>query len=50
MAGRLTLAAYDECAALAGLRLQERWSTWERGEWRDGGGYAVSVHRREAGT
>lgn len=43
--GRLTLARYDELAAAAGLRLAERWSTWECGAWDAAGGYAVSVHR-----
>jgi SAM-dependent methyltransferase len=41
----LGLPDYDRWCADAGLELNERWATWERGEW-DGGGYAVSVHRR----
>jgi len=44
--GRLDLATYDALAAAAGLRLADRWSTWERAPWRGGGDYAVSVHRR----
>ena len=43
--GRLTLARYDELAAAAGLRLAERWATWDREPWVEGGPYAVSVHR-----
>jgi len=39
------LPAYDRWCAAAGLELSQRWATWERGEW-DEGGYAVSVHRR----
>jgi SAM-dependent methyltransferase len=44
--GRLDLATYDRFAAMAGLRLEERWATWERAPWRPGGDYAVSLHRR----
>lgn len=40
---RLPLAAYDEYAARAGLRLVDRWSTWDRAAYA-GGDYAVSVH------
>ncbi len=46
--GRLNLERYDELAANAGLALTERWSTWDRGEYTDGDGYAVSVHRKVA--
>lgn len=42
----LGLDRYDEVCRTAGLDLAERWSTWQRGPWREGGGYAVSVHRR----
>lgn len=42
----LTLDAYDEAAAQAGLELSERWATWDRQPFLDGGDYAVSVHRR----
>jgi SAM-dependent methyltransferase len=41
----LTLGRYDELAAAAGLIHQDRWSTWDRAEWRDRNDYAVSVHR-----
>jgi SAM-dependent methyltransferase len=43
---RLDLATYDRYAADAGLRLDERWATWDRGPF-VGGDYAVSVHRPE---
>jgi SAM-dependent methyltransferase len=39
------LAEYDEWCAMAGLVLQDRSSTWDGMPW-DGGGYAVSIHRR----
>jgi len=38
---------YDREAAEAGLELVERFATWDRAPF-DGGGYAVSVHRRAA--
>ncbi len=41
----VTLADYDDWCGAAGLRLQERFATWH-GDPYDGGGYAVSVHRR----
>ena len=43
----LTLADYDAMAAAAGLTLDERFATWERGPFVAGSGadYAVSVHR-----
>ncbi|MGH9179960.1 MAG: class I SAM-dependent methyltransferase, partial [Acidimicrobiales bacterium] len=43
--GRLLLADYDAMCAGAGLALAERWATWGRQPWHDGGDYAVSVHR-----
>ena len=46
--GGLTLERYDELAAAAGLALAERYATWERAAWREGGDYAVSVHRLTA--
>jgi SAM-dependent methyltransferase len=46
-AGRMTLARYDALCADAGLALHERFATWEKAPWREGGDYAVSVHRRE---
>ena len=42
----LTLAEYDALATTAGFELAERWSTWDRNEWRPDSDYAVSVHRR----
>jgi len=42
----ITLGAYDAMCAMAGLRLVERWSTWDRQPYEDGD-YAVSVHRRD---
>lgn len=41
----VTLADYDAWCEAAGLRFQQRFATWE-GDPYDGGGYAVSVHRR----
>lgn len=41
----VTLATYDELCRSAGLALQQRLATWD-GDPYDGGGYAVSVHRR----
>jgi SAM-dependent methyltransferase len=38
-----SLTAYDGDCATAGLRLRDRWATWDRAGF-DGGGYAVSVH------
>ena len=42
--GRLTLEDYDGHAGAAGLKLAERWATWDRQPF-TGGTYAVSVHR-----
>jgi len=50
MRGRLTVERYDEIASLAGLALAERWSTWDRDTWDARHEYAVSVHRRPAGS
>ncbi|WP_181804122.1 class I SAM-dependent methyltransferase [Streptomyces shenzhenensis] len=41
----ITLPEYDECCAAAGLTLVDRFATWDAVPY-DGGGYAVSVHRR----
>jgi SAM-dependent methyltransferase len=41
---RLTLDAYDARCEAAGLRLKERFATWDRDRWRTDGDYAVSVH------
>ena len=40
------LADYDGHCAAAGLEAAERWATWDRRPWQEGGDYAVSVHRR----
>jgi SAM-dependent methyltransferase len=48
MPGRLTILRYDEIAALAGLALAERWSTWDRDVWNAADDYAVSVHKKSA--
>ena len=45
VAGRLSLEHYDEMASAAGLTLADRFATWDRDPWTDGGDYAVSVHR-----
>ena len=42
--GRLDVSRYDEVASGAGLRLAERWSTWDRGAWDAHGDYVLSVH------
>lgn len=47
-AGRLDVARYDEIATAAGLKLLERWSTWERGIWDAHGEYVLSVHAPDA--
>ena len=41
--GGYDLAALDADAAAAGLRLEDRWSTWDRQPFVAGGDYAVSV-------
>ncbi|MFK0157322.1 class I SAM-dependent methyltransferase [Streptomyces sp. NPDC090493] len=41
----LTLPEYDDHCAAAGLTLVDRFATWDADPY-DGGGYAVSVHRR----
>ena len=41
----ITLSEYDDCCTAAGLTLVDRFATWEADPY-DGGGYAVSVHRR----
>lgn len=43
----LALERYDELATSAGLRLLERWATWDRAPWNSTTAYAVSVHQRE---
>lgn len=44
-AAQVRLDDYDEWCRDAGLRLERRLATWT-GEPYDGGGYAVSIHRR----
>ena len=41
----VSLAGYDAMCDAAGLVLEQRFATWS-GDAYDGGGYAVSVHRR----
>ena len=41
----VSVDSYDAMCAAAGLVLVQRWSTWDRRPY-EGGGYAVSVHRR----
>ncbi|MGW1224988.1 class I SAM-dependent methyltransferase [Streptomyces sp. NPDC001478] len=45
----LTLADYDASCAAAGLTPLDRFATWDAAPY-EGGGYAVSVHRRPDGT
>jgi SAM-dependent methyltransferase len=42
-----SLHEYDDHAAAAGLRLAERFATWDRQPFVEGGDYAVSVHVRD---
>ena len=42
--GRLSLEHYDALADAAGLTLTDRFATWDRDPWAEGGDYAVSVH------
>ena len=41
----ITLPEYDACCSAAGLTLVDRFATWDADPY-EGGGYAVSVHRR----
>ncbi len=43
--GYLDLADYDRLTTAAGLRLAERYATWDRRRWSEADNYAVSVHR-----
>ena len=36
----------DYLSDAAGFVVSERYATWDREPWTDGGGYAVSIHRR----
>ena len=47
--GHLPLGDYDRHCHHAGLEPVERWATWDRQRWQEGGPYAVSVHRRSNG-
>ncbi len=40
------LSVYDSACEVAGLSFLTRYSTWDQQPWVPGGGYAVSVHRR----
>jgi SAM-dependent methyltransferase len=40
-----TLEEWDRACEDAGLRLTERWSTWDRAPFEGAASYAVSVHR-----
>lgn len=40
-----SLDDYDRDAAVVGFVVSERYATWDRQPWVDGGGYAVSIHR-----
>ena len=42
-----SLAELDRHTAENGLVLEDRFATWDREPWADGGDYAVSVHRRQ---
>ncbi|WP_436794805.1 class I SAM-dependent DNA methyltransferase [Actinospongicola halichondriae] len=39
---------YDDACGAAGLRLVERFSTWDRAPWASSSTYAVSLHQLEA--
>ena len=41
----ISLEEYDRLCEATGLTLAERFATWDKGPWVDGGDYAVSVHR-----
>jgi SAM-dependent methyltransferase len=45
LGAHLPLTQYDAVAEAAGLTLEQRCSTWDGDPYRDGGNYAVSVHR-----
>ncbi|WP_128382340.1 class I SAM-dependent methyltransferase [Streptomyces cavernae] len=42
----VTLTEFDHWCAQAGLTLRQRYATWDGDPYREGGGYAVSVHSR----
>jgi SAM-dependent methyltransferase len=41
-----TLAQYDGMLSGLGLRLQERWATWDRQPWTRSASFTISVHQR----
>ena len=43
------LSEVDAAFEVAGLRPVERWSTWDRDPFADGGGYVVTRHRKVTG-
>jgi SAM-dependent methyltransferase len=43
---RLALETYDDLAVEAGLELNGRWATWDRGTFGPESDYAVSIHRK----
>jgi len=43
---RLALDTYDDLALKAGLELNERWATWDRGIFGPDSDYVVSIHRK----
>ena len=45
-AGGYSLAEWDTHCAASGLELEERYATWDRAPFVQGGDYHVSVHRR----
>ena len=45
----LSLDAFDQAVADAGLRLEHRFATWDLRTWHDAADFAVSVLRRSAG-
>ena len=44
--GGFSVATHDDLASRAGLILEDRWSTWDRGPFDQESTYAVSVHQR----
>ena len=44
--GKYELEDYDAACSQSGLRLAERWSSWDRATFDEESSYAVTVHRR----
>lgn len=40
------LETYEDHCRIAGLQFVDRWATWDRQSFHDGGDYAVSLHRQ----